>query len=91
MWRGHACGLYDYVRVMAEVWLERRPHNRPHGAWVNLQADHPGCAGGTPPGWVGLASFHASHRANLLRKEPEHYGQFGWTEDPSLPYVWPIP
>ena len=35
--------------------------------------------------------MHASHRSNLLRKEPAHYTQFGWTEPPDLPYVWPVP
>lgn len=35
--------------------------------------------------------MHASHRSNLLRKEPEHYTQFGWTEPPDLAYVWPVP
>jgi hypothetical protein len=32
--------------------------------------------------------FHSSHRANLLKKEPEFYNQYGWTEDPLDPYVW---
>lgn len=43
----------------------------------------------TVPAWFGDYNFHASHRANLLRKDPKYYGKFGWTEDPSLPYVWP--
>lgn len=41
------------------------------------------------PVWMGDERFHASHRANLLRKDPEHYGQFGWTEDPTMKYFWP--
>jgi hypothetical protein len=41
------------------------------------------------PAWLGEEAFHASHRANLLRKAPEFYERWGWTEDPSLPYVWP--
>lgn len=41
------------------------------------------------PRWWGDESVHSSHRANLMRKMPEHYSQFGWTEDPSMPYVWP--
>jgi hypothetical protein len=27
----------------------------------------------------------------LLRKSPEWYGQFGWSENPETPYVWPVP
>jgi hypothetical protein len=47
------------------------------------------CFGQYPP-WLGDEAFHASHRSNLLRKNPEWYGQFGWTEPDDLPYVWPV-
>lgn len=40
--------------------------------------------------WLGNEAFHASHRSNLLRKDPEHYKQFNWTEPNNLPYVWPV-
>ena len=40
------------------------------------------------PKWFGNNKFHSSHRANLLKKEPEFYVQYGWTEDPMDPYVW---
>lgn len=33
-------------------------------------------------------ALHASHRAALLAKNPEHYKQFGWTEKPEIKYVW---
>ena len=41
------------------------------------------------PPWFGNEDFHRSHRSNLLRKDPQWYGQFGWTEPPDLPYIWP--
>jgi len=41
------------------------------------------------PGWLGDEAFHASHRSNLLRKDPEFYGRYGWNEPPDLPYIWP--
>lgn len=41
------------------------------------------------PFWMGDESVHASHRANLLRKNSQHYSQFGWVESAELPYVWP--
>ena len=41
------------------------------------------------PPWFGDDAFHASHRSNLLRKNPEHYGKLGWTEPDNLPYIWP--
>lgn len=41
------------------------------------------------PDWFGNEKFHASHRSNLLRKYPEHYSQFNWTEPNDMPYFWP--
>ena len=38
--------------------------------------------------WLGDKRFHASHRANLLRKDFEWYSQFGWTENLESPYLW---
>lgn len=40
------------------------------------------------PDWLGNEAFHASHRSNLLRKSPEYYSRFGWTEPTDLEYVW---
>ena len=42
------------------------------------------------PPWLFNEEFHASHRSNLLRKDPEYYGKFGWKETPDLPYIWPV-
>lgn len=41
------------------------------------------------PWWWGDEKFHSSHRSNLLRKDPKHYRQFGWTDDPTKDYYWP--
>ena len=38
---------------------------------------------------LGDERLHTSHRSNLLRKAPEWYGQFGWTEAPDMAYWWP--
>jgi hypothetical protein len=39
---------------------------------------------------MGQEEIHASHRSNLLRKDSEFYGKFGWAEPDDLPYFWPI-
>lgn len=49
-----------------------------------------GAPGGPRPRWLGDARFHASHRAALLAKAPEHYGAFGWRERPAIAYRWPV-
>ena len=41
------------------------------------------------PAWLGQPDFHASHRSNLLRKDPDHYRKFGWKEPTDMEYVWP--
>lgn len=96
MWRGHRGALFIYTACMHAEWFARR--GKVHGAWTNLckwltdpdrnllpfpTDEH------EEPGWLGRDDVHGSHRANLLRKDPIHYGAYGWTEDPALPYVWP--
>lgn len=44
----------------------------------------------TEPKWLGNPFLHASHRSNLLRKLPNYYSQFGWTEPDNLPYLYLI-
>ena len=44
---------------------------------------------GLPP-WLGDHDFHLSHRAALVRKDPEHYRPLFGDVDPELPYVWPV-
>jgi hypothetical protein len=34
-------------------------------------------------------AVHSSHRSNLLRKDLAFYSQWGWTDDPAAPYIWP--
>jgi hypothetical protein len=82
MWRGHEGFLARYTNAMVNEW-KRRGYN-------NTMPEFG--AGGyyTPPSWFGDDKFHASHRSNLLRKDPIYYGKFGWTETPDLPYVWPV-
>lgn len=82
MWRGYEPALFEYGLAIADEWVKRGYKHHmtfpvPLGAPVN-------------PPWIGRESFHASHRSNLLRKNPEHYSRFGWTEGPDLPYEWPI-
>lgn len=42
----------------------------------------------TPPSWL-TDDLCSMYRSLLLRKDPAHYGQFGWTDDPERPFVWP--
>jgi hypothetical protein len=95
MWRGHMIALLDYTVAVGDEWERRR--GKPHGAlanlwtWIGDRAIQLDELDSDLPAWWGDAAVHSSHRANLLRKDPEHYGVFGWTEDPEEGYVWPAP
>lgn len=91
MWQGHEYSLAVYGIAVCDEWRRRgyRDTLRPQlqdAAWAVLRRGDEGGA----PSWLGDEAFHASHRSNLLRKLPEHYSQFGWSEPNDLPYVWPI-
>ena len=81
MWAGYEDALRSYMNVCILEWTRRGfTNNMP----LATAPERP-----TMPPWLGDDRLHASHRANLLRKDAAHYGRFGWTEDPSMPYHWP--
>jgi hypothetical protein len=91
MWRGHEVELCRYGAAMCREWLTRG-YEDSMLAWFEEQ-ERAYLSDGridTPPAWLGDAHFHASHRSNLLRKDPEYYGRYCWPEPMDLPYVWPI-
>lgn len=83
MWSGHLVALGAYYNAVLDEWVRR--------GYRSTMVRMPTSAVYRLPFWVGDDTFHASHRSNLLRKDPAHYGQFGWQEPSDLPYVWPVP
>ena len=88
MWRNHLSALVSYQRAVCFEWTNNRGYKDTCldktidlVKWLGSDFD-------LPP-FVGDEAFHASHRSNLLRKNPEWYGQFGWSEPDNLEYVWP--
>ena len=86
MWRGHEDALVDYGLAMCVEWTNRGRADTVHDKLLDHRSDRDAVL----PPWFGDPGFHASHRSNLLRKDPQWYGQFGWAEPDDLPYVWPI-
>jgi len=82
MWRGYENALRLYMNICIEEWVNRGFKNTMQKADINGEVKY--------PIWFGSNAFHASHRANLLRKDSVFYGKYGWTESPELPYVWPL-
>ena len=80
MWKNHLPALKQYLNYSIMEWIERGFKNTMNFEIVNEEI--------VIPSFVGNERFHSSHRANLLKKEPEFYSKYGWTENPTDPYVW---
>jgi hypothetical protein len=89
MWRGYEWALRDYVSFICKEWKARGYKDTIEQKIDELEIPMLEVNLADPP-WLGNPAFHASHRSNLLRKAPEHYSKFGWTEGPDLEYVWPV-
>lgn len=93
MWRGYEHRLHTYGLAVCREWTGRGYKDTCYDKMTDMMYEwgHPLPAPDkiSPP-WLGDESFHASHRSNLLRKDPVWYGRFGWTEPHDLPYVWPV-
>jgi len=88
-WEGYEGSLYTYGYTCAKVYFER--FEKHHALTALLSKGHVhyyGSPTGLMPPWLGTAEIHASHRSNLLRKDPGHYSQF-WAGPDNLSYVWP--
>jgi hypothetical protein len=80
MWKDNVNALKHYFNVCVEVWIERGYKNTMEFEKIDGEV--------ILPDWIGFEPFHSSHRANLLKKDPEFYVKFGWIEDPTDPYLW---
>jgi hypothetical protein len=88
MWRGYEPMLLRYGLVVCDEWDARGYADTVRGK-LEIHRRETGGPLLAPP-WLGDEAVHASHRSNLLRKDPEFYGRYGWREPPDLPYVWPV-
>jgi hypothetical protein len=80
-WRTYDNALSNYYSIIVKEWISR--------GYKNTMVI-PDIIETPMPSWFGNDKYHSSHRANLLRKDPIWYGQFGWTDNPSTPYYWPV-
>lgn len=85
MWDGYVEALAQYGIVMCREWIARGYNDslleRFYPYAPAMQSDW--------PEWLARPDIMESHRSNLIRKMPDHYGVI-WPETPAdLPYVWP--
>jgi hypothetical protein len=85
MWRGYAGALAHYTIVCCEEWECRGYTDSVAWEIGLLMAKYVMCYDN--PSWIG-GKIHRSHQAALLWKDPVWYGQFGWTVQPKVEYVW---
>lgn len=87
MWKNHKYALCEYALV--GLYVLRTERNRPYPHWEQWFAEKQKTFENTGlPAIIGREDFHDSHKSNLLRKDPEYYGQFGWNVPDNLEYVW---
>jgi hypothetical protein len=91
MWKGYEFALMSYQEAVCAEWA-RRGFNDTCRDKTKRMFDLLPEENRKPkvPKWLGLKKFHSAHRANLLRKDPDHYGRFGWKEEPQEGYWWPV-
>jgi Pyrimidine dimer DNA glycosylase len=99
MWAGHEDALVCYAMEICAEWVHRGYADTCAAsicadlAVAELPAPRSqaelAAAGRLPP-WLGDERLHRSHRAALVRKDPEYYqGRFDGVED-DVPYFWPM-
>lgn len=81
MWKGFESDLALYHDLAIAIWVRRGFKNN-----MLPRLTKPAVFHSIP--WL-TEEFCASHRSNLLRKDPVWYGQFRWKEPTNLPYIWP--
>lgn len=86
MWRGHESWLMSYGIEICAEWIGRGYRDTILPRFMTVLD---GLPDDPYPPWLGRIELHSSHRANLIRKDPVHYGSFGWSESPALGYHWP--
>lgn len=80
MWKNYVPMLKLYYNLCIDEWIRRGFKNTMKYEEINESIIY--------PKWWYNPKFHASHKANLLKKDPEFYSQYRWSENPADPYIW---
>ncbi|WP_286277025.1 MSMEG_6728 family protein [Naasia aerilata] len=95
MWRGYLPALTAYGLATVAAWTDRGHTDSTHALIAEFAPEVDGMPEeelgrrGMLPAWVGDEAVHRSHRSNLIRKAPEHYGPLFPGTPGDLDYVWP--
>ena len=99
MWAGRVEALGRYGYTICAEWV-RRGYADTCAVSIAADLDSAGVStvrteaelltAGEMPAWLGDERVHGSHRAALVRKDPEHYRAQFPDADPADPYHWPV-
>ena len=97
MWKGCEWALFDYTVAICKEWIRRGFEDTVYDKIDVVMSNFPlppdlTLITGTQtnyPKWFNCPELFASHRSNLLRKNPVWYEQFNWSEFPNMEYWWP--
>lgn len=88
MWRGYEYSLGMYTIAMCDEWISKSYKDTCRDQIISIMEafDMPMVT----PLWLEDAEIKISHKSNLIRKMPEHYGLL-WAGVPNdLPYKWVV-
>ena len=88
MWSKNVNALVRYGEAICREWVSRGYQDKQLGVILSYFDSDKSV---DMPDWFGNNDFHAAHRSNLLRKKPEYYSNFNWSEPNDLPYHWSLP
>ncbi|MGY3553537.1 MSMEG_6728 family protein [Williamsia sp. R60] len=97
MWRGHTPALVCYGLTFVEVWTAGGRADTTAGKIAEFAPEVVGrpqselVADGLMPPWWDDERLYLSHRAALVRKDPEFYVPVFGEMDGDMPYFWPDP
>lgn len=86
-WKGSEWWLAQYGCKICDEWSSRGYKDT---MLERFEKVLPGLKQGIVPPWLFNEKYHHSHQANLVRKDPRHYGPLFPKADPTLPYFWPV-
>jgi hypothetical protein len=90
MWSGFEAALCAYSIAVCREWRARGFNDSLLPQFIAVWRELTKTEVTVPrPAWLGLKVLHASHRSNLLKKEPSYYKKYDWAEPDNLPYFWP--
>ncbi len=85
MWRGYEYALCEYGIEICLEWIARGYQDCMLERFVTRISE---VEDWDYPAWLGIEDLHLSHRSNLVRKFPEHYGTYFPDVPDNLPYLW---